>query len=264
MRQMQPITSKDNSKLKNAAKLLQSKKIRREQGEFLAEGYRLCMDALRSGRKPLRTFVTEQMLERENCEELLEASEETYLIADSLAAKLSDTQAPQGVFCVFPILDNRRSLATIKKNRVVVLSSMQDPGNIGTIIRTSEAFGVDCIVMSSDCPDLYSPKILRATMGGVFRLPVFVADDLCETIREMKQQGVSVYAAALKEESVPITEIAFDGPSAVVIGNEGNGLDEETIQACTAPVIIPMAGKAESLNAAAAATIAVWEMCRKR
>ena len=260
---MQQITSKENARLKSAAKLLQSKKARQEQGEFLAEGYRLCMDALRSGLLPRQTFVTEQGMEHQDCTELLRASEESYVIPQSLAAKLSDTRTPQGVFCVFAIPDNHARLAESKKNRVVILSSLQDPGNIGTIIRTAEAFGVDLVLMSSDCPDLYSPKTLRATMGGVFRMPIAVTDDLFGEIALLKQQGCHVYAAALKENSIPITEVSFAGASAVVIGNEGNGLDDATIAACTAPVIIPMAGKAESLNAAAAATVAIWEMCRR-
>ena len=172
--QIQQITSKENAKLKAAAKLVHAKKERVATGSFLAEGCRLCTDALNSGRRPLRVFVTEQLLEREDCQKLLAASPENYLITEQLAHKLSDTQTPQGVFCVFPILDNCAQLDTIKKNRIVILSSLQDPGNIGTIIRTAEAFGVDMILMSADCPDLYAPKTLRATMGGVFRLPVVV------------------------------------------------------------------------------------------
>ena len=237
--QIQQITSKENAKLKAAAKLVHSKKERVATGSFLAEGCRLCTDALNSGRRPLRVFVTEQ-----------------------LAHKLSDTQTPQGVFCVFPILDNCAQLDTIKKNRIVILSSLQDPGNIGTIIRTAEAFGVDMILISADCPDLYAPKTLRATMGGVFRLPVVVVEDLRGQILSLHDQGVQVYAAALHRDSVPITELNFQQPSAVVIGNEGNGLTEEIIAACTKPMVIPMAGRAESLNAAVAATVAIWEMCK--
>ena len=100
-------------------------------------------------------------------------------------------------------------------------------------------------------------------MGGVFRMPILVTADLKNEILSMRKEGISVYAAALKQNSVPITQIGFDAPSAVVIGNEGNGLTDEMIEACTAPMIIPMAGKAESLNAAVAATVAIWEMCRK-
>ena len=262
MNPIQQITSKDNPKLKNAAQLVQSKKHRRQQGEFIAEGYRLCMDALRSGKRPLRTFVTQQLLDKEDCSQLLEQSQETFLISQELSAKLSDTQTPQGVFCVFPIPAPSK-LDQFSHHRIVILSSLQDPGNIGTIIRTSEALGADMILMSSDCPELYSPKILRATMGGVFRMPVCVTEDLTGDIALLRQEGVKVYAAALKEQSVPITQLDFLGNSAIVIGNEGKGLTDEVIEACTSPMLIPMEGKAESLNAAAAAAISIWEMCRR-
>ena len=264
---MQTINSKDNEKLKSAAKLVQSKKERMERKEFLTEGYRLCMDALQSGKKPKRVFVTEQLLKKENCEVILANCEETYLIPSQLAQKLSDTQSPQGIFCVFSMPDNRdeiakKSLEQTQRKRVIVLSSLQDPGNIGTIIRSCEAFGIDLIVMSSDCPDLYSPKMIRATMGGVFRMPVLVTDCLKEEILSMKQNGMRVYAAALKQHAIPIVEVSFEYPSAVVIGNEANGLTEEIIGVCSAAMIIPMQGRAESLNAATAASIAAWEMSR--
>lgn len=258
---MQQITSKDNPGLKSAAQLVQSKKHRYQRREFLTEGYRLCMDALRSGISPSKTFVTEQMLQREDCEELLSQSGETYLITNDLAAKLSDTQTPQGIFCVFSMPEPKK-MEEYSHRRVVILSSLQDPGNIGTIIRTSEALGADMILMSADCPDLYSPKILRATMGGVFRMPVCLSENLLEDILTLRREGVKVYAAALSEKSVPITELDFAGNSAIVIGNEGRGLTEQIISACTSPMLIPMQGKAESLNAAAAAAISIWEMCR--
>ena len=258
--QLEKITSKENAKLKAAAKLLQSKKERKAAGAFVAEGKRLCLDAFYSGQKPLRIFVTEGLMEQEATQQelapLLQAAPECYLIPDALAHRLSDTQSPQGLFCVFEILDNSCRLATIKKNRLVILSSLQDPGNIGTIIRTCEAFGVDMVLMSDDCPDLYAPKTLRATMGGIFRLPVQRCSDLKEEILSLRHQGVQVYAAALHRD--------FAQPSAIVIGNEGSGLTDSIIEACTAPMIIPMAGRAESLNAAVAATVAVWEMCRPR
>ncbi len=264
---LQTITSKDNEKLKAAAKLVQSKKERMERKEFLTEGYRLCMDAFQSGKKPKRIFVTEQLLKKENCEAILADCRETYLISAQLAQKLSDTQTPQGIFCVFSMPDNQDEIAKkvlkqTQKRRIIVLSSLQDPGNIGTIIRSCEAFGVDLIVMSSDCPDLYSPKMLRATMGGVFRMPVLVTDCLKEEILSMKQNGIAVYAAALRKDAVPIVELPLDRSSAVVIGNEANGLTEEIIEACSKAMIIPMQGRAESLNAATAASIAAWEMSR--
>ena len=155
--QLEKITSKENAKLKAAAKLLQSKKERKAAGAFVAEGKRLCLDAFYSGQKPLRIFVTEGLMEQEATQQelapLLQAAPERYLIPDALAHRLSDTQSPQGLFCVFEILDNSCRLATIKKNRLVILSSLQDPGNIGTIIRTCEAFGLSGLVVSASCAD---------------------------------------------------------------------------------------------------------------
>ena len=252
--------SKENKQIKHCAKLISSRKYRREEGLFVAEGQRLCEDAVRSGLQPLQCFVVESMLEK--CAPILERSEQVFLISEELAAKISDTQTPQGVFCVFEALDNGRSLDTMKWQRVLLLSSLQDPGNIGTIIRSAEAFGIDGLILSADCPDLTSPKVLRSTMGGVFRLPIKVVENMEEEIAALRQQGFAVYATALSEKSIPMTELDLSGKVAAVIGNEGNGLTQQVIDACTAATIIPMAGKAESLNAAIAASIVIWEMCR--
>lgn len=254
------ITSKENKQLKHCAKLVSSKKYRREQGQFVAEGQRLCEDAVRSGLKPLQTFLVEGMLDK--CSSILEQSQQVFVITEDLSAKISDTETPQGVFCVFQALDNGETVDTIKWQRVLLLSSLQDPGNMGTIIRSAEAFGIDGLILSSDCPDLTSPKVLRSTMGGVFRLPIKTVDSMEAAIAALRQQGFAVYATALSEKSIPITELDLRGKTAAVIGNEGNGLTQQVIDACTAQTIIPMAGKAESLNAAIAASIVIWEMCR--
>lgn len=258
----QLVTSKDNKQLKHCAKLVSSKKFRREEGLFVAEGQRLCEDAIRSGLIPQQTFIVEDMVEK--CQTILERSGQVFVITEELSAKISDTQTPQGVFCVFKTLDNGETVDTMKWQRVVMLSSLQDPGNLGTIIRTSEAFGIDGLILSADCPDLTAPKVLRSTMGGVFRLPIRVVDSMEDEIARLRQQGFSVYATALSDKSVPITELSLEGKIAAVIGNEGNGLTQQVIDACTAQTIIPMAGKAESLNAAIAASIVIWEMCRKQ
>ncbi len=258
----QLVTSRDNKQLKHCAKLVSSKKARREEGLFVAEGQRLCEDAIRSGLGPKQCFVVEDMVEK--YAPILEASEQVFLINEDLAAKISDTQTPQGVFCIFEALDNGVTLDTMKWQRVLLLSSLQDPGNLGTIIRSAEAFGIDGLILSADCPDLTAPKVLRSTMGGVFRLPIKVVEDMEGEIARLQAEGFAVYATALSEKSVDITTLDLCGKVAAVIGNEGNGLTQQVIDACTAPVIIPMAGKAESLNAAIAASIVIWEMCRNK
>lgn len=261
---MVEITSKENKYIKNCVKLVNSKKYRRQTGLFVAEGLRLCQGALKSGKKAVQVFATAEAGQKEQVQEIMAQGEEVFLISNSIAEKISDTQTPQGVFCVFKMLDNHSLLDTIKGNRFVLLSSLQDPGNIGTIIRTSEAFAIDAIIMSADCPDIYAPKVLRATMGGVFRIPIITVESMAQTIMQLQENKVAVYAAALSPKSVPITQVPFQGKTAVVIGNEGNGLAPEIINCCTNSVVIPMAGNAESLNAATAASIAIWEMSKNQ
>lgn len=259
---MLEITSKENKHIKNCVKLVSSKKYRKETGLFVAEGLRLCEDALKSGQRAVQAFLTPETAQKPQAMEIVAQAQEAFLISPEVAAKISDTQTPQGIFCVFKILDNHSLVDTMKGKRFVVLSSLQDPGNLGTIIRTSEAFAMDAIIMSADCPDIYSPKVLRATMGGVFRIPIITVENISGAIEYLRQEQVSVYAAALSKESVPITKVDLGGRTAVVIGNEGNGLSAEVISCCTKSVIIPMAGNAESLNAAIAASIAIWEMSK--
>ena len=260
-RDWQEITSKENKQVKNCTKLISSKKYRAEEKMFVAEGLRLCEDAIHSGLVPIQTFVTKEMLERS--EKVLQQSQQVFVVSQEISAKMSDTQTPQGLFCIFSALDNAVSVDTIKWQRVILLSSLQDPGNLGTIIRTSEAFGIDGLILSDDCPDLCSPKVLRSTMGGVFRLPIKVVHSMEEEIHALRQNGFSVYAAALTRDSVPVTEIDLPQKAAMVIGNEGNGLTDSVMDACTGRVIIPMKGKAESLNAAIAASVLIWEMSRR-
>lgn len=263
---IKPITSKENKQLKAAAKLVQGKKYRQQQGRFLAEGLRLCGDILRSGLCLRQLFVTQEEQERSGAvlEGLLEQAEEVFSLPEELAARLCDTQTPQGVFGVFDLPQPQPEDAPYAGRRFLLLCSLQDPGNIGTILRSCEAFGVDEVILSADCPDLYSPKLLRATMGGLFRLRHRVVPDMASAIGQLQKQGVRVYATALRADSIPITQVDFSTqPSAVAIGNEGNGLSQALLDCCDAAVIIPMEGAAESLNAAVAASISIWEMSRQ-
>lgn len=258
---LQRITSKDNPHIKHAGKLLASKKYRLQNKLFLAEGVRLCSDAVKSGLVPEQVFLTEKLL-NQGLDAILMCAKEIYLIPEHLAGKISDTQNPQGVFCIFPMREHNFQIKNAEKAKYVLLSSLQDPGNIGTIIRTCEAFGVDTLILSSDCPDVYSPKILRSAMGGVFRLDIQVTNDIGKSIQDLKDRNIPVYAAALHKDSRLITEVSFQDSVAVVIGNEGNGLSDQVIDACSSSIVIPMNGNAESLNAAVAASVLIWEMSR--
>lgn len=260
---MEEIRSKDNPLVKALVKLSSSKKQRREEGRFLLEGARLCGDAVRTGVRPAIALITQEAMERYPQAALTaQQADRAVLISREVAAKLSDTTASQGVFCVCPIPQERLELS--RRGRYLALSSLQDPGNVGTIIRTAEALGLDGVLATADCPDFYSPKVLRAAMGSVLRIPFRLFPTGEAAVAALREQGIAVYAAALTDSAAPITSLTFGDGAAVVIGNEGNGLEQSVIDCCDRAVIIPMAGGAESLNAATAAALCIWEMVRRR
>lgn len=263
---MLTLTSKDNPHIKRLVALQSSKKERDAAGLFVCEGVRLCLDLFQSGCIPEELYITRAVLERYPAfEEFAGLCGESAVLADHLSDRLSDTKTPQGVFAVCKKLDNTQSAVTIKKGgRYLLLSTIQDPGNLGSMIRSCEAFGLDGLFLSADSADLYSPRVIRASMGGIFRLPVVIANDVAGEVGRLEQSGIPVYAATAAAGAKPVRDCDFSGGAAVLIGNEGNGLPPELIEACSEKVMIPMAGGAESLNAGVAAGILLWEMTGDR
>lgn len=260
---MQMITSKDNEIIKTAAKLVKSAKYRREKGLFTAEGVRICRDGVLSS-VPIKLFLyTNGAAEKypKDFQRISALAEASYEISAQLFARISDTQTPQGFFCVFYMLDKQPFPYTIdKQSNYVALENIQDPSNMGTILRTAEALGVKGVILSSDCCDVYSPKVVRGSMGAVFRLPLIITDKFVEYISELTESGVHTFGST-PHSAENITELSVGG-GVMLIGNEGNGLTEAALSACSHRVRIPMMGRAESLNAAAAASILMWEMFR--
>jgi RNA methyltransferase, TrmH family len=264
---IQSITSKENAAVKRVVKLIGSSKYRREQNAFVVEGARLCMDALTSGIILEEFFYTEQAEEKypSSVEALRGQAKKTILVSQAVMAHFTDTKTPQGVLCVCSMLDKNSSTYKMdSSNRLLALEDLQDPSNLGTVLRTAEALGVGGILMNRGCCDIYSPKVLRGSMGAVFRLPFLILEDLPGYLTQQKENGYSIYAAVPDRAATPITKIPFSGHCIVAVGNEGNGLTEACIQACTQSVTIPMEGRAESLNAATAASILIWEMVRSQ
>lgn len=262
---MDRITSKDNPKFKILSSLMSSKRERKEQGLFVAEGLRLVLDAVKSGLVPVSVFVSEGFVTKfpDKLELICDGCENCYVITDALAEKISDTKTPQGVFAVFNTLDKNLNIDTIYNNgHFIFIVSLQDPGNVGTIIRTAEAMGLSGVIMTSDCPDVFSPKVLRSTMGSAFRIPIAVCTDAVDTIRLLCDKGFTTYAAVLDEKSLKLGEFEFPNKAVALIGNEANGLNIEVSDSCTHTLMIPMKGNAESLNAASAANIIMWEMSK--
>ncbi len=258
------ITSKDNQAVKAAAKLMASARERRQTGRFIAEGIRLCTEVLENHCKIVELFYTDDAYNRytETVERLERAADKSYQITDEIAAKIADTVTPQGVFVVAEMIVNTIDLATIKTDgQFVLLENLQDPGNVGAIFRTAEALGLNGAFLTADSCDPYNPKAIRASMGAVFRLPFLIVDDVVSAMKECKSKNMRPIAS-VPDEASKITAIRFFKGAIMCIGNEGNGLSEQLKSVCGEKVTIPMNGRAESLNAATAAAILMWEMVR--
>ena len=186
------------------------------------------------------------------------------MLSDSVFASVSDTKTPQGVLCVVKMSGNRLEDMLQQKNGLwLILENVQDPGNLGTMFRTSEGAGIAGVIMDRSTVDIYNPKTIRSTMGSIFRVPFFITEDLHETIRQLQNAQVSVYAAHL-EGSVCYDTTDYTKGTAFLIGNEGNGLTKETAALADTYIRIPMGGQLESLNAAMAAGILMYEANRQR
>lgn len=257
------ITSRDNPAVKDYVLISTSRKERRERGLFVTEGVKLTCEALDAGYTAQCVYSTPDALDRyDDAQRLSLASENFYRISSSVAEKLAQSVSPQGIFGVFELPEGEKAFEIKPAGKYLILSSLQDPGNVGAILRTAAAFGIDGVIFSADCADLYSPKVLRAAMGGAFKLPVTVVNELSEAVERLRGAGISVLAAAPRGDAVSLCDAPLKNGCAVVIGNEGNGLSPALIALCDGALLIPMRADSESLNAAVAAGIILWEMTK--
>lgn len=258
------ITSRKNQLITETRELVGERKTRTERGEFVIEGQKLVSEAISSGLKLTRAFVTKSFTEKNQrlCGDIEEKCD-VIIISDDVADAISDTKTPQGVFVIAKILDkitNSDTILTYKK--IIVLDGLQDAGNVGTIVRTAEAMGIEAIILSGDTADIYSPKVVRGAMGSLFRLPCMI-ENLENVLPKLSADGFDVYAAMLDEKALRLGSFRFGEKTAVVIGNEGKGISEKVAACCGKKVYIPIKN-AESLNAAAAASILCWELGKQR
>lgn len=257
------ITSRDNPSVKHFRKLLDSKKERSSENAFVIEGKRLVLDAFKSGADIERVFITCAALGKygEEIGELYTRCNVT-VISDEIGRWVSDTDNTQGIFAKCSIPQSARSLPALKAGgRYAVMSKVRDPGNVGMIIRTADAFGIDGAIFSESC-DIFNPKTVRSTMGSIFRLPVYCDISAEEIFHALECAGLPSFAAVVDREAEDIRNVDLKGGGAVFIGNEANGLDRDIKERCTQLVTIGMNGNAESLNAAMAAGIIMWELVR--
>lgn len=257
------ITSFSNKKVKEVIELSKKAKARREQDAFVVEGVKMFLEAPVEHIK--QVFVSERLLERGINEALsIKLEQVPYEVTtDEIFAKMSDTQTPQGILCVLKQFRYRFEDMKASKGVYVVLENLQDPGNLGTIFRTSEGAGVAGIIMSKETVDIYNPKTIRSTMGSIYRMPFYYTDDLKNAINTLKETGIKVYAAHLKGEHYYDGYDYTDG-CAFMIGNEGNGLSDEIAACADCYLKIPMEGQLESLNAAVSTAILIYEAHRQK
>lgn len=256
---MMNILSRDNKLIKSALKLKQ-KKYRDEENKFIIEGIRFVEEGIRTGNIE-HIFYSQKLLETRGCERILGKHSSIYEVSDAQLKELCDTENPQGVAAI--VNKRKWDIEDIKNDFFVICDGIQDPGNMGTIIRTCDAAGVGAVGIIKGSVDIYNPKTLRSTMGSIFHLPVIIYDDFKNLAEKLSSKGFSIYGASLDTESY-IYECNFKEKTAVVIGNEANGIPEEHIKLCTHRVKIPMSGSAESLNAAAAGAVIIYEVVRQR
>ncbi len=259
---METVTSRKHPAVQQAAALLKSAQQRRETGLFLAEGARLCADAAESGVEIERCFFTLEAEEKYGryLGPVLEAARERFCVAPHAAELLSDTKHPQGVFCVCAVPKPRRALWDAP--RALVLEDVQDPSNVGGVLRTAEALGVPDVCFVGACCDPFSPKVVRGSMGAVFRLALHSFPEPSACADRLREAGFRLFAA-VPTGGEDITAVGFSGEKcAAWVGNEGNGLSKDALARADRRITIPMAGRAESLNASVAGAIVLWEMVR--
>lgn len=255
------INSLNNAGIKQTAELLKKAKARKKEDVFVVEGSRMFREV--SPERVVRCYATESFFQKEgNSRQLRDCNCE--MVSEEVFRKISDTQTPQGIVCV--VKQYHYSLEEILKKEnplLLLLEDLQDPGNLGTIVRTGEAAGIDGVIMTKDTVDIYNPKTIRATMGSIYRVPFFYTEDLHSVIKELKLKGIRTYAAHLEGEEYQQVQ-DFRNGTAFLIGNEGKGLKKETADLADCYVKIPMEGQVESLNAAIASAILMYQAAMQR
>lgn len=272
------IVSRQNKRIVSLCKL-SDRKERQAQKLFRFDGVKLFAEAVLKGVPLHSVFLRESSVSKisERFAQLTGMASETlncpvFVVCDDLFDKISDENAPEGVICVAEYIDKFHKMYIIRKEDafdfpegpVLLLESVRDPLNVGAIIRSAAALGVQHLILSNDCADLYHPKTLRAAMGTLFTMPIARVDDLALIIGALRENGRNVYAAALDENAAKLGEMPLVYGDCIVVGNEGHGLSQDVMAACTRSLYIPMEAGTESLNAGVAAALLMWELCRAK
>ncbi|MDF2541852.1 MAG: hypothetical protein K0S47_1570 [Herbinix sp.] len=259
------ISSISNPRMKNLILLQKKAKEREEQGVFVIEGRKMFEEAKEAGDLLMKTYVSESFYHAKMQEDPMYFEDtDMELVTDAVMKEVSETKTPQGILAL--VKAQGYTLEQIIKApyaSLLLLEDIRDPGNLGTILRSAEGAGITGVILNNSCVDIYNPKVVRSTMGSIYRVPFYYAKDFEEAIEEMKEMGIRIYAAHLSGKPYD-SDGNFTEKCALLIGNEANGLSPQISAKADALIKIPMAGKVESLNAAVAAAILMYEIARQR
>lgn len=257
------ITSKDNDFIKHVKKL-KEKKYREEYGEFIVEGIKMIEEAI------LENAIIKNIIICDDCKtqssipnELLYeiAKYNCIYVTEKIFNFITDVSNPQGILAIIDKSGNKETQIDFKENLFLILDNIQDPGNMGTILRTADSIGLRQILVSKGTSDPYNPKVVRSTMGAIFRVKVIECEELAKTLKELKKHKIKIYATDLKTDK-SIYDVSYNKVG-IVIGNEANGVSNEILELADTKIKIPMKGKTESLNAAVATGVILYEAIRQ-
>lgn len=246
--------------------LMESKKQRSRYGGFVVEGLKGVAEAVKAGFTVEFAVVSEEFIQRYTVSilsELFNAGVLVFQASDKDFAELSDTVTPQGILALAKV--SEYDLTDLLKGNplIVALDRVSDPGNLGTIIRTSDAASAACVIVGKGCADAYNPKTVRATMGSIFHIPIIYVEDLTKVLYQLKSQGLKVIVSHL-EGKVSHRDVDYSGPTVLVFGNEDDGVSEGIAEICDIKTVIEMPGASESLNVAVAHGIMIFEAVKQR
>lgn len=261
------ISSTTNKQIKFVHALIKKAKTRREEDLFVAEGLRMCSEIPKERIQTL--FISESFRKQPECAAMISGAAQVEEVTDEVFRAFSDTQTPQGILAV--VRQSHYTLEDVAHTRkdggraahMMILERLQDPGNLGTILRAGEGAGVTGILMDASTADIYNPKVIRSTMGSVLRVPFVYVEDLGGALKALKAKGIRLFAAHLRGTNSYDKE-DYTGDIGFLIGNEANGLSDAIAGQADTYVRIPMEGKVESLNAAVAASVLMFETARQR
>lgn len=256
------ITSTSNAQIKQVIALLKKSKERKAQKVFVIEGRKMFEEICQDTSRVVKAYFAESYVKEQYADK--DFPKVPYeIVADEVFEAMAETVTPQGVLAVVRMPEYSLKAMLEAAGTLVLLEDLRDPGNLGTIIRTAEAAGVSGVLLSRESVDIYNPKVIRSTMGAVYRVPFLYVEDFRELLRELRAKEVRLLAAHLQGIKT-FDRADYSGKVGILIGNEANGLSEEASELANEKVLIPMAGSVESLNAAVAAALLMYEAFRKQ